>query len=63
MRGLLHPDDRERARLAVEQAIEFHSQYNTEYRVLRRPGDLGWYRLVALRFTRRTVPYSEWLAS
>ena len=42
MRALLHPDDQERARLAVEQAIEFHTQYNIEYRVMRPQGDLGW---------------------
>lgn len=42
MRDTLHPDDRERARIAVEQAIEHHTQYNIEYRVERPTGDLVW---------------------
>jgi PAS domain S-box-containing protein len=42
MRALLHPDDRERARLAVEQSIEHRSQYNIEYRVHRPGGEEAW---------------------
>jgi PAS domain S-box-containing protein len=38
MRGLLHPDDAERARAAVESAIADRVQYDIEYRV-RRPSD------------------------
>ena len=34
MRELLHDDDRERARLAVEQAIATHTDYAIEYRVV-----------------------------
>ena len=34
MRELLHPEDRERARLAVEQAITDHSDYAIEYRLI-----------------------------
>ncbi len=37
MQNLLHPDDRERARLEVEQAIAEHSDYDIEYRVIH-PG-------------------------
>ncbi len=35
MRKLLHPDDREPARLAVERALDTHTDYDIEYRVLR----------------------------
>lgn len=34
MRGLLHPDDRERVRAAVERAIVDHANYATEYRLI-----------------------------
>ena len=36
MRELLHEDDRDRARIAVEQAIETHTDYAIEYRVVHR---------------------------
>ena len=36
MRELLHEDDRERARIAVELAIETHTDYAIEYRVIHR---------------------------
>ena len=36
MRELLHEDDRDRARIAVEQAIETHADYAIEYRVVHR---------------------------
>lgn len=42
MRDLLHPDDRERARLAVEEAIAHQVQYNIEYRVNRPAGEMCW---------------------
>jgi PAS domain S-box-containing protein len=35
MRELLHPDDAERARMAVEDAVANRSQYDIEYRVRR----------------------------
>ncbi|HYB95410.1 MAG TPA: ATP-binding protein [Vicinamibacterales bacterium] len=34
MRELLHPDDRERARIAVERSIETRSDYDIEYRLI-----------------------------
>ena len=34
MRGLLHADDRERARIAVETAIREHTDYAIEYRLI-----------------------------
>jgi PAS domain S-box-containing protein len=39
MRGLLHEDDRERARLAVEQALADRSDYALEYRVIHEGGE------------------------
>lgn len=42
MRDVLHPDDRERARLAVEQAIADRTQYNIEYRVVHPDGSHHW---------------------
>ncbi len=42
LRDLLHPDDRERARHAVEEAIANRSQYDIEYRVNRPDGEMCW---------------------
>ncbi len=42
LRYLLHEEDREVARVAVETALANHSDYNLEYRVLRRSGELVW---------------------
>ena len=42
MRNLLHEEDRERARLAVEEALQQHSDYNIEYRVMHRDNSMVW---------------------
>lgn len=42
LRNRIHPDDRERAKLAVELAVEHRKDYRTEYRVLRPDGELAW---------------------
>lgn len=42
MRQLLHPDDRERTRLAVEVAAEHRTDYHSEYRVIRPDGRTVW---------------------
>ncbi len=42
MRTLLHQDDAERARIAVEQAVTGHSDYDIEYRVNRPSGGQCW---------------------
>lgn len=42
MRELLHPDDREHARTAVEAAIAQHGDYDIEYRVNRPGGESCW---------------------
>jgi PAS domain S-box-containing protein len=39
MRGLLHPDDAERARAAVEHAIRTHTDYDIEYRLINGTGE------------------------
>ena len=41
MRTLLHPDDAERARIAVDNAVATRTAYSTEYRVLHA-GDVRW---------------------
>jgi PAS domain S-box-containing protein len=42
MRDLLHVEDRDRARLAVEHAIQDRSTYDIEYRVDRPGGERVW---------------------
>jgi signal transduction histidine kinase/ActR/RegA family two-component response regulator len=42
MRDLLHPEDRERARLAVEYAVANRITYDIEYRILRPSGERAW---------------------
>jgi len=42
MRNLLHEEDRERARVAVDSALADHSDYDIEYRVQRADGSEGW---------------------
>ena len=42
LRGLLYVDDRDRAKLAVEQAITQHTDYDIEYRVSRDNDELVW---------------------
>lgn len=42
MRNLLHEEDREPARIAVERAILEQSDYDIEYRVLPAQGGLRW---------------------
>ena len=39
MRGILHPDDRERARVAVETALANQSDYDIEYRIRTDAGE------------------------
>jgi len=39
MRGLLHPDDGERARVAVETAIAGHTDYDIQYRLVNGTGE------------------------
>lgn len=41
LRDLLHPDDREIARMAVEAALDKKTDYSTEYRV-QKPGHAEW---------------------
>ena len=42
MRELLHPADRERARIAVERAVAERTAYDVEYRVVRPNGSEVW---------------------
>lgn len=42
MRELLHPDDRERARVAVDTALASHIDYDIEYRLTRPDNHEAW---------------------
>lgn len=42
MRELLHPDDREMSRLALQKAMADRTDYDVEYRVMRPDGGLRW---------------------
>jgi PAS domain S-box-containing protein len=42
----LHPDDRERTRQAIEQAIREHSDYDIEYRTVGLDGRQRWIRAI-----------------
>jgi PAS domain S-box-containing protein len=42
--AMVHPDDRENAERAADQAIETHSPYSNEYRILRTDGQVRWVR-------------------
>ena len=42
MRQLMHEDDRDRARLAVEEALAQHKDFEIEYRVKRADGSEVW---------------------
>jgi PAS domain S-box-containing protein len=42
MRTLLHEEDRERARMAVEASLAAHADYDIEYRVRRAAGGERW---------------------
>jgi signal transduction histidine kinase len=43
---ILHPDDRERTRLALEEAIANHTRYDVEYRTVAPDGRQKWIRAV-----------------
>ena len=40
--SMIHPEDRERVRQAVEKAIADKTNYNTEYRITRADGEPAW---------------------
>jgi PAS domain S-box-containing protein len=42
LRDLLHPDDRERTRQAVEEALANHNDYDIEYRAIRSDNSQVW---------------------
>jgi PAS domain S-box-containing protein len=42
MRGLLHPDDRESARVSVDNAIATRSDYDVEYQIRTQEGEKKW---------------------
>jgi PAS domain S-box-containing protein len=42
MRDLLAPEDRERAKVAIDQALHDHTDYDIEYRVIRPDNSEAW---------------------
>lgn len=47
---ILHPDDRERTRLAMEVAIGQHKLYDIDYRTVSPAGEMRWVRAVGRAF-------------
>ncbi len=43
---ILHPDDRERTRNAIDEAIANHTRYDTEYRTVSSDGRQKWIRAI-----------------
>lgn len=55
--ALLHPEDRERTRAAIDRAIEEHVEYNVEYRALAPDGRMRWINAVGRGFyDERGIP-------
>ena len=48
--ALLHPDDRESARIAIEQSIEQRSGYDIDYRTVGSDGRVRWIRAIGRGF-------------
>ena len=46
----LHPEDRERTRLAIESSIARQSQYDIEYRTVSDAGEIKWIRAIGRGF-------------
>lgn len=42
LRALLHPEDRERARVEIDLALASHGDYRIEFRITRARGGTGW---------------------
>jgi PAS domain S-box-containing protein len=42
--SMVHPEDREHAKRHLEIAIETHSPYSNQYRILRADGEIRWIR-------------------
>jgi PAS domain S-box-containing protein len=47
---LLHPEDRERTRLAIEQSIVDRMPYSIEYRAVSPTGEINWIRAIGRTF-------------
>jgi PAS domain S-box-containing protein len=47
---LLHPNDRERTRLAVERSLAEHSSYDIDYRTIGPDGQMRWIRAIGKGF-------------
>ena len=52
----LHPDDRERTRLAIEESISRHTPYDIEYRTVGLDGRVRWIRAIGRTTYHRDRP-------
>ena len=52
MRGLLHADDAERARIGVERALATRTDYDIEYRLINGRANAGSGRAAAVSMTK-----------
>jgi PAS domain S-box-containing protein len=57
----LHPEDRERAEGVSKQALETHSAYDTEYRVLRQDGEYRDFAVRAVPVLQDDEAVGEWV--
>ena len=57
----LHPDDRERAAAAWQQAVDTRSLYETEYRIRRRDGVYVWHRARGAPILEADGSLREWV--
>ncbi|MCT7948506.1 PAS domain-containing protein [Ancylothrix sp. C2] len=46
----LHPDDRESTRIAIEQSINNHSEFDIDYRTIGQDGKMRWVRAIGRAF-------------
>ena len=50
--SILHPDDRERTRRAIESAVFERTEYDIEYRAIHPDGDVHWIHAIGRAFYR-----------
>ncbi len=48
--AILHPDDRERTRIAIERSIGRHTMYDVDYRTVGTDGRVRWIRAIGSPF-------------
>ncbi len=61
--GVLHPDDRPRAALAWNNAVQGKAVYDLEYRIRRHDGDYRWFKVRGLPQRGRDGSVIRWLGT